>query len=491
MAILAASCGRPAVETPLYSSNANDLMGVGPTVAPATAVLPGFLFIAPVKSRFSYLLDTQGKELHRWESAYFPGTNTELLDDGSILRCARVVNSPGLSAGGQGGRLQRIGWNGALLWDYEFATEQYLHHHDAALMPNGNVLLLAWERKLAAEASARGRDPELLPGEIFWPDWIAEVRPLPPTGGEIVWEWHAWDHIVQDYDPAKAGYGKPAEHPELIDMNGDRFWRTKSAEEQAAEAEHLVALGYAAGTPDPRSEGQAGAPPAGSFAAEPDWMHANSIAYHSGLDLIVISVRRFNEAWVIDHSTTSAEAASHAGGRHGRGGDVLYRWGNPRAHGAGGREDQLLFFQHHVSWIPQGMPGAGNFLCFNNGEDRPDGTYSTIEEWRMPIAPSGRILAGPDQTLWRYVGQPKEKFYSSFLSGAQRLPNGSTFITEGETGRLLEVAQDGKLLWQWQNPFGGEEGQTAVSGRSARAPKKALFRAYKIPLDHPVSALLK
>jgi hypothetical protein len=487
-ALLAAACSREPVapHAALYPSDANALLGVSTALPPAQEPMPGLLFVAPLKSRFSFLLDAQGKELHRWESEYFPGAGTELLEDGSILRCGRVVIPQGLTLGGQGGRVQRIAWDGALLWDFGFASENVLHHHDAALMPNGNVLILAWERKPAAQALARGRDAELLEGKDFWPDWIAEIRPQPPTGGEIVWEWHAWDHLWQD--PAARDRGALAEHPELIDINGDRRWQAQSDEERAAEAARLAELGYSGEIPGAVEDGGQDAAAAAGMS---DWMHSNSISYHAELDLIVISVRRFHEAWVIDHSTTTAEAASHAGGRHGKGGDILYRWGNPQAHGAGSREDQRFFYQHHVHWIPRGLPGAGNLMCFNNGEERPDGNYSTIEEWRMPIAADGRISPGPEQPLWRYVATPKEKFYSAFISGVQRLPNGSTLITEGETGRLLEVSSDGRILWEWQNPIGGEEGQTARTGQSARVPQKALFRAAKIPLDHPVAKLLK
>lgn len=217
-------------------------------------------------------------------------------------------------------------------------------------------------------------------------------------------------------------------------------------------------------------------------------MHSNAIDYHPELDLIVISVRRFSEAWVIDHSTTSAEAATSKGGRHGKGGDLLYRWGNPRAHKAA--DEQKLFVQHHVQWIPSGSPGGGNFIAFNNGEKRPDGDYSSIDEWRMPITRAGAITLGPAQPAWTWVGAEREKFYSPFISGVQRLPNGSTLITEGVTGRLLEVASDGAVVWEWMNTFGGEE-EPVDDGPSARVPPKAQFRAFKFAPDHPAVARLR
>lgn len=504
---LAAACA-PAKSPARYPSDADLLMGSGPAAAPAPATAPmeGVLFIAPLKSRFSYLLDGEGKELHKWESAYFPGAGVQLQPDGSLLRCGRLVDPPTFVAGGQGGRLQHIAWDGTLLWDYEFSTEDYLHHHDATMMPNGHVLLIAWERRTKDEALARGRDPELQEDEEFWPDWIVEIVPEGATGGKIVWEWHAWDHIIQDYDKSKELFGELAAHPELININGDRPRVEKTKEEEAAEAEQMAALGYAGDTPPPPPPAAEappptevpsadalpgeGPPPEGPPPGRPgrkaDWMHSNAIAYHPELDLIALSVRRFNEAWVIDHSTTTAEAAGHTGGRHGQGGDLLYRWGNPRAHGAGGDEDQKLFVQHHVQWVPQGYPGAGNFLVFNNGEKRADGDYSSIEEWRMPISADGLITLGPAEPVWRFVAEKKEDFYSPFISGVQRLQNGSTLITEGITGRLLEVASDGKIVWEWTNTYGGEE-EPKDDGPSARVPPKAQFRAFKYPLDHPVA----
>jgi hypothetical protein len=458
--------------------------------------MDGYLFIAPLKSRFAFLLDAEGREVHKWESAYFPGAGCALLDDGSILRCGRLLDQKHFTAGGQGGRIQRIAWDGALQWDFEFSSDRVLHHHDATAMPNGNVLFLAWEKRTKEEALARGRDPELQKDEEFWPDWIVEIEPEGLAGGKIRWEWHAWDHVVQDFDPAREAYGDVAKNPQWINVNGDRTRVEKTEEEKAAEAAQMAALGYAGETPPPPPPPGPGDPPPGADGprgrpgSEADWMHSNSIEYHPRLDLIVISVRRFNEAWVIDHSTTTAEAASHAGGRHGRGGDLLYRWGNPRAHNRGGDEDQQLFLQHHVQWIPDGHPGAGNFICFNNGEKRPDGEYSSIEEWRMPISAEGRIALGPAEPAWRFVAAKKEDFYSPFISGVQRLPNGSTLITEGVSGRVLEVASDGKIVWQWQNTFGGEE-EPADDGPSARVPPKAQFRAFKFAPEHPALKQLR
>ena len=78
--------------------------------------------------------------------------------------------------------------------------------------------MIAWEYKTSAEAIAAGRDPNKL-SDAMWPDHIIEVRPTGSTTGDIVWEWHVWHHLIQDYDSSKANYGVVGNHPELVDIN--------------------------------------------------------------------------------------------------------------------------------------------------------------------------------------------------------------------------------------------------------------------------------
>src|SRR5262249_24297243 len=161
-----------------------------------------------------------------------------------------------------------------------------------------------------------------------------------------------WDHLVQDHDKTKANYGNVAEHPELVNINyGEDEFFPKTAGNTATN------------------------PTASRPRVNPDYTHFNGLAYNPDLDQIAVSVWNFSEFWISDHSTTTAEAAGHAGGRAGKGGDLLYRWGNPLAYRAGTKADRKLFSQHNAHWIPRGLPGAGHLLLFNNGPDRPDGSY--------------------------------------------------------------------------------------------------------------------
>jgi hypothetical protein len=187
----------------------------------------------------------------------------------------------------------------------------------------------------------------------------------------------------------------------------------------------------------------------------------------------MISVHSFSEFWIIDHSTMTAEAAAHKGGKQGKGGDLLYRWGNPRAFGAGNVGDQQLFFQHNAHWIPAGLPGAGHVLVFNNGPNRPDGTYSSVDEIVLPVDAKGTYVYqagaayGPAKATWSYTADNKSDFFATNISGAQRLPNGNTLICSGPSGIIFEVTTAGEVVWKYANPGGGGPGG---KGPGAKGP---------------------
>jgi len=369
----------------------------------------GQILFTPMWSTTTYLIDNAGMVNHTWSSSFFPGVAVWWLGDGTILRTIRVGVGPG--GGGAGGGVQKILWDGTVVWDFRYNTDGHLSHHDVKSLPNGNVLLIAWETKTRTEAIAAGRNPNYVSSLGLMPDHVIEVQPTGPTSGTIVWEWHVWDHLIQDYDSSKENYGVVEDHPELVDIN----YVTSSQQ---------------------------------------DLMHTNSIDYNEKFDQILISVRNFNEIWVIDHSTTTEEAAGHTGGNSSKGGDLLYRWGNPIAYDAGTSDDQKLFAQHDATWIDDGYPGEGDILIFNNGVNRPGSHYSTVDEIVPPVDEYGEYFLelgsayGPEAQTWIYIANPPTSFYSSSLSGAQRLADGDTLICNGETGKLFEVTPEGSTVWQ-------------------------------------------
>jgi hypothetical protein len=421
------------------------------------AAFQGYTLIAPMNSTSTYLIDMQGRVVRSWQSDLTPGHTAFLLENGNLLRAGALRGVPWGNGPGAGGKLQEYTWDGELVWDFTYSTDTQLPHHDFVRLPNGNIVMVVRERKTAAEAVAVGRAPAGLRAGELQPDCLIEVKPTGKTTGEVVWEWHLWDHLVQDFDPEKPSYGNPADRPELVDINfGTGI--LAAALSDPAQREQLRSIGYLGGGGGRGGRGGRGG------AGGSDWTHVNALAYNAELDQLVLSVHEFSEIWIIDHSTTTKEAAGHSGGRSGHGGDLLYRWGNPQAYRRGTAADQQLFAQHCSHWIPPGRPGAGNLLVFNNGNGRRDGQYSTVDEIVPPLDADGKYRIepgqafGPDAAVWSYSAPNKSDLYSNFISGAERLPNGNTLICSGASGMLMEVTPEKKLVWQYSNPAGGGRG---------------------------------
>jgi hypothetical protein len=414
--------------------------------------LQGYTLMSPFVSSNTYLLDIQGRVVRTWQTDCSPALSAFLLENGHLLRPGSIggdasVFGPGP---GVGGRIQEFTWEGELVWDFKFYSARQLPHHDMTRLPNGNVLLIVWDRKTAEEAIAAGRRPEMTGNKHSLPDSLVEIKPTGKTTGEVVWEWRLWDHLVQDFDKTKMNFGSVALHPELVNIN-------------YGEDELPAVTAAKDGKDKTKANPTTGANPTANrpFRVDPDYTHFNGVAYNADLDQIAVSVWKFSEFWILDHSTTTAEAASHQGGRSGKGGDLLYRWGNPRAYRAGTKADQKLYSQHNAHWILKGLAGAGHILLFNNGVERSDGSYSSVDELVLPVDSQGRYLfkpgtaCGPDRPVWSYTAPKKDDFFSSFISGAQRLTNGNTLICSGANGTVFEVTPEKEIVWKYVNPIKG------------------------------------
>jgi len=284
------------------------------------AAFEGYTLFAPtVKCTSTYLIDMEGDVVHEWKSAYPPGLYAVILPNGNLLRSNAPKEQP-VKIGGAGGILQELDWNGKVVWEYKMLSDNEIQHHAFDRMPNGNTLILGWERKTKEEALKKGRTPGTFPDEVtikgqpvrdFWVDFVREVD----KKGKTVWEWHAWDHI---------GAG-----PDQLDIN----FRLPSH----------VGVGY------------------DSF----DWSHFNTVEYLPATNQVLLNSRNLSEVYIVDKKS----------------GKIVQRWGNPTAYGQGKKPgwydsgDQQIFGSHHAHMIEN-----GHVTVFDNGSERPEGSRSRVIE---------------------------------------------------------------------------------------------------------------
>jgi len=370
-------------------------------------------------NRATKLINNSGQTVKSWNCATTIAYVPYLMPDSTLWRPG-VYPGASMRGGVYGGQIEHYAWNGNIIESFIWSDSNHQQHHDIHPMDNGHVLVLAWERKTMQQAQAMGR--VVISGEM-WPEEIIEYD---PAADSAVWRWRVWDHVIQDVDSAKPNYGVVRDHPELVDIN------------------------------------------LGTLFSYGDWIHANIVEHNEQRDEIVFSSHFLNEIYVIDHSTTTEQAAGHSGGRHGKGGDILYRWGNPQNYRRGDSTDQHFWVVHGANWIAPGLRGAGNILVFNNG-DRP-GTaddYSSVEEITPPLDSNDDYYIHPDSAFgpeapgWTYSNPGT--FFSGHMSGAYRLPNDNTFICEAVSGRLSEVTYDKQVVWQYN--------AGAWTGRALKYPR--------------------
>lgn len=361
----------------------------------------GYALYSEQNSQNTYLIDKEGEIAHSWACNKNGNYAVFLKEDGNILRQG-VVTSASMKGAAYGGIIQEYDKDAKVVWEFTYSSSSYQAHHDFAVMPNGNVLLTAWELKSGAEMSAAG----YASSTEKWPTHIIEVQ-QDGTGGKVVWEWHMWDHLIQDKDAGKANYGVVADHPELMDINVSST-----------------------------SKG----------GRDGDWFHVNGIDYNEKLDQIVFSSRYMSEIYIIDHSTTTAEAASHSGGNAGKGGDFLFRYGNPSNYDATGTKS-IAAAVHDPRWIKSGRPNAGYIQFYNNSGGT--GGSSVVDAINPVMAVDGYNykFSGtfmPASNEWRHICLAN----STGQSASDRMTNGNVFVNVSKK-YMYEVDSLGKTVWQY------------------------------------------
>jgi len=392
--------------------------------ATAQNAFDGYALYNLMNQTTSRLVNAQGQIVKTWNCPTTFSYAVELKPNGNIVRTA--VNSGNqINTAAVSGLIQELDPNGQVVWSFTYSSADFVTHHDMALMPNGNVLLLAYVRRTVAELQAMGYTGT----SAKYPGRIIEIQPTGSTA-QIVWQWDMEDRFIQYADPSKPNYMPIAEHPERMNIN--------------------VAV-------------SAGGGPGGGI----DWFHENGIDYNAELDQIAFCSRHLSEIFIIDHSTTTEEAAGHTGGNSGRGGDFLFRWGKPANYGVTGTQ-RIPGAVHDVKWVRADAPNAGWLMFVNNiGGGNTTTTIDAInpdrDGYTYPWTPG--TVWGPTNYQWRHACLA----FAGGQSAAERMPNGNTFVAiSGQY--MYEVNPSNQVVWQYN-----------------AGPQKA----FRYTCDHPgVSALL-
>jgi len=250
-----------------------------------------------------------------------------------------------------------------------------------------------------------------------------------------------------------------------VDRDGKLTWEWVCSE-------HFDEMGFS-----PRAKKTLAKNPNMQRAGGGDWMHMNSIStlgpnrlYDSGdrrfhPDNIIWDGRQANIIAIIDRKT----------------GKIVWRLGPYFTAAKALRKLGQIIGQHHAHLVPRGLPGEGNLLVFDNGGAAGYGASN-------PSSPTGldnarrdfsRVLELDPLSLdikWQYPppapGPGGSRLYSSFVSSAQRLPNGNTLITEGNGGRLIEITPEHEIVWEYVSPY-----------RHRMLRMTLIYRAYRYPYD--------
>ena len=423
----------------------------------------------------TYLIDMQGNLVHSWNI----GTNPKLVEGGHLLDAAKDDPS------GFGGFVE-VDWDGKQVWSYTEPRKDYAPHHD--FVRTFNKKLNAWTTMYIAnktitqaQALAVGADPKNGPYDGAQIDAIVEVD----SSGKIVWEWWFLDHVVQDDDaswPNYAGAGKTvAAVPGRLDVN-------------------------LAGRP-----------------LRKDWLHCNSMDYNQELDQVVINAV-MGEFYVIDHGNTfvAGDPVASIAAAASPKGDFLYRFGDPAVYKQGDPPSipenwntvsaghKQIGGAHDIHWIRPGLPGAGHFLIFDNGQYMFERTWQSYGVEIDPYLGADKVDAAQyvnppltgytkfdankdthkptknvsNQITWRWSTQSPSGMASHIGGSVQRLGNGNTLICADTEGHFLEIAADGSLVWEYVSPVIKGAAPVAIM-QDALPMTNSVFRAFRLAPDDP------
>ncbi len=400
----------------------------GVTIYDPARTWNGYTVLSPLATEAVLVIDMNGNVVKRWDGFNnSAGGPARVLPGGGVIAAsgARPPNQESLE-------LVQRDFAGNTLWSFR--------NNEQIMLRDGSTVWSSrqhhdWQR-------------EDFPAGYYSPDFTPSA-----TGSNTLILTHT-NHMLPGVSDAVL------EDDRLIEVTPDGrvVW-------EWIAGEHIAELGFA---PDARAAIKAAADTnaaRGSF----DWLHVNSATYLGPNRWFDAGDERFAPNTVIIRSRQASLLAIVA-----RDGKVVWRLGPDFSASAELRKIRQIIGQHHAHFIPKGLPGAGNLLVFDNGGSSGYG-------FAGPIAPNGvgafaratsRVLEIDPTTLelvWSYTAP---RFFSTNISGAQRLPNNNTLVTEGAGGRMFEVTRDGAIVWEYMNPlFAGPRQSNDV------------YRAYRLPYD--------
>ena len=289
--------------------------------------------------------------------------------------------------------------------------------HRVRLLPNGRLMLLFGGGEIAghvAEFDWEGHEtwvyaPEHPAHHDFWPTergsvfLLCSISVPPPYLDKVV-----------DAERAKEGI----HGDELIEVNREKevVWRW-------LQHEHMDVNRC---NPIPANRNWAGG--AGNNTIT-DWTHTNTIQelpanrwYDAGdarfkPGNILQSCRQIDTISIVDRDS----------------GEVVWSYTGTYNGGLSG--------QHDSQMIPQGLPGAGNIIVFDNGASPHKDLAHCGCSYVLEINPSDSSL------VWVY--ENGHFFFARFTASCQRLPNGNTLILESLCRRLFEVTPEKEIVWEY------------------------------------------
>ena len=288
------------------------------------------------------LVDNCGRLVHQWTevAARF---HPKLLPNGNIVYIEIFSE-----------KIIEKDWDDNIVNEINVSASNIDPDYEVITLENGNYLCLGRRSFSVSQFNQLGYDYGN--SGVGTPNQVDVVMELDRLSGNIVWLWDISDHVIQERDSNAANFGDVSEHPELFNMDAIATF---------------------------------------DWTFEESFM-INGFDYNPELDQIALSIRKMSEVVIIDHSTTTQEASGHTGGTYGKGGDILYRWGNPQNYGRGSSGNRRLFFQHNPNWIEYGEH-AGKIIMYNNGLGGP--FFSTAPIIDPPMDGNGNYILEDGQSF--------------------------------------------------------------------------------------------